>query len=280
MPSTNAPHGEDGFEVATSLMVGGQLVYAIGDVHGRYDLLKALLAKVAQDYTRRAAGRTPVLVLCGDYVDRGPQSAEVLDALNWLTRRTDIELHLLKGNHEQAMLDFLWEPERGAGWLRFGGMETLVSYGVTPPPPDADAQRLARARDDLLDRLPAAHLLLLQKLEMMVTIGDFVFVHAGVAPGVALADQSEHDLLWIRQRFLEFNGAHEKVVVHGHTWTDARPQLLEHRLGLDTGAYSTGVLTALRFEDRSLAVMQARDEAGALTARSSRSSPDRPAVGS
>ncbi len=245
-------------ELPSNRKVGGALVYAIGDVHGRYDLLKSLLAKVWQDCAERAAGRAPVLILCGDYVDRGPQSAEVLDALNWLGKRPDIRLHLLKGNHEDAMLDFLRDPEAARDWLGFGGAQTLASYGVALPPDDADAKALLRTRDDLLERLPASHLLLLQRLEMMVTVGDYAFVHAGVKPGVALADQTDHDLLWIRRSFVDFDGPHERCIVHGHTWADDRPQVLDHRLGLDTGAYATGVLTAARIEDFSLGFLQAR----------------------
>ena len=242
--------------IATDRSVGGRLVYAFGDVHGRYDLLKALLARVWDDCAGRAAGRPPVLIFCGDYIDRGPQSAEVLDALNWLGRRTDIQLHLLIGNHEQAMLDFLQDPEQAAAWLQFGGAETLVSYGVEPPLNDADGPALVRARDALLEHLPAAHLLLLQRLELTVTYGDCAFVHAGVRPGIPLARQARSDLLWIRSDFLDFEGSHERFVVHGHTWTDDLPQLRPNRLGLDTGAYATGVLTAARIEDGALAFLQ------------------------
>ena len=110
----------------------GALVYAIGDIHGCYDLMKSLLAKIAADYAVCARGRRPVLIFCGDYIDRGPQSARVLDALAWLHRRREVELHLLKGNHEEALLAFLDEPETGAPWLSFGGAETLLSYGVAP----------------------------------------------------------------------------------------------------------------------------------------------------
>jgi serine/threonine protein phosphatase 1 len=198
-----------------------------------------------------------VLILCGDYIDRGPQSAEVLDALIWLKRRTDIRLHLLKGNHEDAMLDFLQDAEHAQGWLKFGGAQTLTSYRVAPPPADADLKALLDARDVLLERLPASHLLLLQRLEMMVTIGDYAFVHAGVRPGVALAAQAEEDLMWIRRDFIEFEGPHERFIVHGHTWTDAHPHLRSNRLALDTGAYATGVLTAVRIEDSSIGFIQA-----------------------
>jgi len=243
---------------ATDAGVAGELVYAIGDIHGRYDLIKDLLRQVAVDYAGRANGRRPILIFCGDYVDRGPHSAKVLEALVWLRRRGEVDLHLLKGNHEQALLSFIDDPDTGPPWLQFGGAETLMSYGVPPPAADEGRQGLDRARDELLERMPAAHLRLLQTLELMVEVGDYAFVHAGVRPGAPLHAQHEHDLLWIRQGFLDAPGPFEKVVVHGHTWTSLRPRIEPHRIGLDTGAYATGVLTAIRFEDGELAVLQAR----------------------
>jgi serine/threonine protein phosphatase 1 len=236
----------------------GQLVYGIGDVHGCYGLLKQLLAQLARDYGPRARGRRPVLVFVGDYVDRGPDSARVLEALIWLQRRPELEVHLLKGNHEQALLDFIDRPHQGVAWVEFGGAETLASYGVLPPRPGAGPADYLRARDELVRRMPASHLRLLAGLELMVLVGDYAFVHAGVRPGRALSRQDEEDLLWIRQGFLDARGPFEKVIVHGHTWTGEQPQLLGARIGLDTGAYATGVLTALRFEDGEVGVLQAR----------------------
>lgn len=226
----------------------GQLVYAIGDIHGCYALLKELLATLARDQASRARGRRPVLIFLGDYIDRGPHSSEVVEAMVWLKRRDDLEVHLLKGNHEQALLAFLETPEDAAGWMTYGGRETLEAYGVAPPDPHDEPAVYLRARDELLSRMPASHLRLLERLELMAVVGDYAFVHAGVKPGVALAAQAEHDLLWIRQPFLEAAGPFEKVVVHGHTWLDERPRLQEHRIGIDTGAYMTGVLTALRLD--------------------------------
>lgn len=243
--------------------VDGRLVYAVGDIHGRYDLLADLLARIAADYRPRALGRPPVLVFCGDYIDRGPQPAEVLEALLWLQRDGPFELHLLKGNHEQAMLDFLEDPAGGGPWLRNGGVETLVGYGVAPPAADADPAVLARTRDDLLARLPASHLRLLQSLKLQVTFGDYAFVHAGVRPGTALAAQLEADLLWIREDFIRAPGPFEKIIVHGHSWVSDRPQVLPHRVGVDTGAYATGVLSAVRLEDGALGMLQTNTPGGA-----------------
>lgn len=244
-----------------SRSTAGELVYAIGDIHGCYDLMKGLLAEVAADSAVRAKGRRPILVFLGDYVDRGPQSAQVVEALVWLKRRPDLDVRLLKGNHEQAMLDFLDAPERGAGWLQFGGRETLESYGVLPP--ENDAAAMIQARDELMTVMPAGHLRLLERLELMLGIGDYAFVHAGVRPGVALAEQQETDLLWIRQVFLEAPGPHEKVVVHGHTWLDERVQRHDCRIGVDTGAYATGVLTAVRLDGDEVEVLQVRRPAPA-----------------
>jgi serine/threonine protein phosphatase 1 len=217
--------------------------------------MKDALARVAADCEARAAGRRPILIFLGDYVDRGPHSAKVLDALAWLKRRSDLELHLLKGNHEQALLAFLDAPQRGAPWLGFGGAETLLSYGVEPPAGTDGPEAYLRARDELLERMPASHLKLLQDLELMVLVGDYAFVHAGVRPGQPLEAQAETDLLWIRRGFVDHPGPFGKVIVHGHTWLSERPQVSEHRLGLDTGAYATGVLTAARLEDGEIALL-------------------------
>lgn len=238
--------------------VDGQLVYAVGDIHGCYGLMKDLLARIAADAAGRAHGRRPVIVFLGDYVDRGPHSAKVMEALVWLRRRQDLEIRFLKGNHEQALLEFMDEPERGGPWLSFGGAETLSGYGIEPPSPEAPAETLRAARDELLERMPASHLKLLLQLEPMVVLGDYAFVHAGIRPGTPLEAQEQNDLLWIRRGFLDQPGPFPKIIVHGHTWLGEQPQLSEHRLGLDTGAYATGVLTAARMEDGEVEVLQAR----------------------
>jgi serine/threonine protein phosphatase 1 len=217
--------------------------------------LKILLGRIAEDAAQsaaRGAAAPATLIFCGDYIDRGPRSAEVLEALVWLSRRDEFELRLLKGNHEQALLEFLDHPEEAGNWIGFGGAETLRSYGVPPPAAD-DRRLLVAARDALVRNLPASHRELLDTLELMVTIGDFAFVHAGIRPGVALDAQIERDLLWIREDFLCAVGPFEKVVVHGHTWTEGL-QVMEHRICIDTGAYATGVLTALRLHEEELAL--------------------------
>ena len=237
--------------------VNGHLAYAVGDIHGRYDLLCALLEKISLDATVRAHGRTAVLIFCGDYVDRGPDTARVLDALCWLKRHAPYEVHCLRGNHDQVMMSFIRDPAIARDWMLFGGAETFVSYGLEPPLPDSGDAALCEARDDLLERLPVAHLRFLEDLELMVTLGDYVFVHAGIRPGKSLADQTEADMLWIRDDFLKAQGKHEKIVVHGHTWSSSEPELLANRIGIDTGAYETGVLSAVVLEDDTVIVLSA-----------------------
>jgi len=239
----------------------GRLVYAIGDVHGRYDLLCRLIGQISQDLQGSAGGRVPVIVFCGDYVDRGPDSALVLEALLYLQACAAWELILLKGNHEQGLLEFLDAPAAGGAWLRFGGEATLDSYGVARPDPAREAA-LIGARDALLAVMPASHLRLLQGLDLLAVIGDHAFVHAGVAPGTPLLKQRQADLLWIRGEFLQASRPCEKIVVHGHTWTSVEPTLLPHRIGLDTGAYETDVLTAVRLDGTSRRVLQTRETAG------------------
>ena len=240
----------------TPAKVDGELVYAIGDIHGRYDLFKEMLTQIVDDAASRARGRLPMLVLCGDYVDRGPDSARVLSALDWIRRDGRVALRLIKGNHEAAFMAFLKNPQDGESWLRFGGDATLLSYGVRPPADFTELPELVRARDDLLERMSAAHLRVLQGLELMVIIGDYAFVHAGIRPGVPLARQKAEDLLWIRAPFLDQTGRFEKRIVHGHSWIEAAPEIYDNRIGLDTGAYETNVLTAIRIEDNEVEVFQ------------------------
>ena len=237
---------------------GDALVYAVGDIHGRYDLLKLLLAEVAADLRAAPRSLRPYLIFCGDYVDRGPSSHLVLEALVQLQARDDFLVHTLKGNHEDAFLTFLDDPQTGVFWMPNGGDATLLAYGVHPPLPEDPPEDWTRARDALLRSMPSSHLRLLQRLELMVVVGSYVFVHAGVRPGTPLAAQNERDLLWIREPFISNEGPFEKIVVHGHTWIDDVPRAFDHRIGLDTGAYRTGALTAGRFEGGEVRFLQAR----------------------
>lgn len=238
----------------------GRVVYAIGDIHGRYDLVSALLEAIVADMTTIVDGRPPLLVFCGDYVDRGPQSSQVLTALVWLSRQSTLEIVFLRGNHEVMLLDFLDHPERNIPWLRRDGGRTLESYGVDLPGGDAASLEPAcRAlRDRLMDKMPASHLAFLRGLPIRQTCGDYLFVHAGLRPGVAIARQNEEDCLWIGEEFLSANYRFDKIIVHGHSWSGDEPEMTANRIGIDTGAYATGVLTAVRLEGDIIVFLQAR----------------------
>lgn len=224
----------------------GRRVYAIGDVHGRADLLKRLLDDLNADARRGEYSGKPILIFLGDYVDRGFQSKDVLNILLGKTV-SSFETYFLKGNHEQAMLQFLEDPTIGPRWAEYGGAETLVSYGVQPPRSRTNLDEWIRASADLRQAMPAEHIQFLQTLELSVRIGDYVFVHAGMKPGVPLDQQEEHDILWIRDEFINDRRPFEAVIVHGHTPLQ-KPYRDGRRIGLDTGAYLTGKLTAARFE--------------------------------
>jgi len=220
----------------------GAVVYAVGDVHGERRLLDGLLEAIAADAAALPPGTDRHLVFIGDYVDRGLESRSVLDLLTG-DPLPGFRKRFLLGNHEASMLHFLEDPQGGGAWLEFGGLETLASYGVAASVAPGPAKRAA-LRDRLDAALPAAHRHFLRTLEHRVELGDYLFVHAGVRPGRALDRQVLEDLLWIREPFLSSARDHGKVVVHGHTVVEA-PELLPNRIGIDTGAYATGVLTAL-----------------------------------
>ena len=224
----------------------GQRVYAIGDVHGRADLLKILLTKIHADALGGDYKGRPKLVFLGDYIDRGFQSREVIDILLG-DLMSPFDTYFLKGNHEAAMLQFLSEPGMGPRWIEHGGAETLVSYGVRPPRSRTATDDWAIASQELKRALPREHLQFLMGLQVSLRIGDYMFVHAGVRPGVELDQQSEYDMLWIRDAFLNDTRPLGAVVVHGHT-PASQPHRDSRRVGLDTGAYISGQLTAARFE--------------------------------
>lgn len=232
------------------------MIYAVGDIHGRADLLIPLLRGVAQDMAETQP-RRPLLVFLGDYVDRGGASRSVIDQILTLTKSPGCEVVALKGNHEEALLKFLAEPDFGPTWARHGGVSTLVSYGVRPPEDEADLESWTRVRDAFVKALPAAHRRFFESLSLSLVVGDYAFVHAGIRPGVPLADQVEADLLWIRRGFLDAKGPFEKVIVHGHTPRET-PEFNGFQMGLDTGAYKTGVLTAARLEGSDYVYLQAK----------------------
>lgn len=235
---------------------GGRLIYAVGDVHGRLDLLDPLLGQIGADAARDEGEGRPVLVFVGDYVDRGAASKGVIERVIALQREGRFEVCALKGNHEEAMLIFLQDPHFGPTWCEQGGAQTLSSYGVTAPMLRMDDEAWERARQELADALPADHRNFLECLSLKALFGDYVFVHAGLRPGVALEAQREQDLLWIRQEFLSATRPFEKIVVHGHTPAE-QAWLGDNRIGIDTGAYATGVLTAVRLEGPARRLIQA-----------------------
>jgi len=246
---------------AASASTGGRVVYAVGDIHGQLDLLEDLLRVIARDFVALNRQDRPVLVFVGDYVDRGPASRGVIDRLIGLTAAVAaqgmFEVRTLMGNHEQTMLSFLDNPEAGAAWVEFGGGETMTSYGVARPVGrlDLEAWRDIQARFQAC--VPASHVAFLQALELSATYGDYFFAHAGVRPGVPLERQTPEDLMWIRNDFLSQPHRLPCVVVHGHT-PDEEPYIGRDRINIDTGAYATGVLTAVRLIDGAPVILQAR----------------------
>jgi serine/threonine protein phosphatase 1 len=245
------------YPVFEATRIGSQPFYAIGDVHGCYDLLRALLTEIARDSNERQANVTPLLILLGDYVDRGPASKSVLDALIWLSRSAAIEVRLLEGNHEAMLLGFIEDPIKHGRWLSLGGAATLQSYGVHVLDEEHSDGVLTQLRDELLDKMPASHYQLLRSLELMVEVDSFAFVHAGILPGVALKDQDRDDMLWIRDEFLNHPKPSKSVIIHGHTWKSDQAVVLSHRVGIDTGAYETGVLTAISVHNGIFETIQA-----------------------
>lgn len=218
----------------------GVRLYAIGDVHGRFDCLQALHAMIADEIARDRPADWRVIHL-GDYVDRGPQSREVIGFLAGITAREPRNIALM-GNHDEGFLDFLADPDAGDLFCRYGGFDTAASYGVVLDVATPDALRRSHAA--LVAAVPASHIAFIRGLPRSATFGDFFFCHAGIRPGVPLEAQNPHDLIWIRRDFLDHPGLHPKVVVHGHTPHD-QPQVMGNRVNVDTLAYETGRLTAL-----------------------------------
>ena len=228
----------------------GIRIYAIGDIHGRVDLLDNMFKRIDANI---ASNPTPqcIEVFLGDYIDRGPASREVVDRL--IARKHAHRTVFLKGNHETYISDFVVDPSILKEWQHLGGLETLMSYGVTPSINAGMTAQLQLAT--AFDRaLPESHRRFLGDLKLSYTCGDFFFVHAGVRPGIPFEKQREEDLLWIRQEFLLCEDDFSKVVVHGHTpvpQLDIRP----NRINIDTGAYATGNLTCLMLEGDEICVI-------------------------
>ena len=218
----------------------GMRIYAIGDVHGRLDLLEEMHARIEAELAEDPPLDWRVIHL-GDYVDRGPDSKGVLDRLIEATSR-DQRMIALAGNHDTGFLDFLAYPTPDGLFANNGGENTALSYGVSL---DFDEPgELARGHALLKRAVPESHIAFLRNLATSVAFGDFFFCHAGIRPGVPLERQDPRDLLWIRGEFLNYPGLYTKVIVHGHT-PHAEPEVLANRVNVDTVACRSGVLTAL-----------------------------------
>ena len=222
----------------------GRRAYAIGDVHGRLDLLDDLLQRIEADNASRPHARVTMIFL-GDLIDRGPQSAQVLERLRRYRPRFAKTVFIM-GNHEEVLLRILGgETAILPDWLRFGGSDCLRSYGVDPP--QLESRSRSSALQILRQAIPKEHVNFLSSFVDSASFGRYLFVHAGIRPGVPLSHQQPQDLRWIRLPFLDDETDHGRTIVHGHTITDEVAER-SNRIGIDTGAYRTGVLTALGIE--------------------------------
>jgi serine/threonine protein phosphatase 1 len=240
----------------------GERVYAVGDVHGRLDLFEAMRDAIEREIA--AAPRLfSVVILLGDLVDRGPDSAGVLRAAReWSERR---RIHILLGNHEEMFLRSFGDVDVLRQFLRHGGRETLLSYGI--PREQYAAATLPEIQQLARRAVPLADLEFIVGFEDIMAVGDYLFVHAGIAPGIPLEEQKTNNLRWIREPFLSHAEDHGYVVVHGHTIAE-RPVLRPNRIGIDTGAYDSGRLTALVLEGTRRRFLEAREIDGAVTVSS------------
>jgi serine/threonine protein phosphatase 1 len=229
----------------------GLRIYAIGDIHGRLDLLNEMLARIDADIAARPTAR-PVYVFLGDYIDRGPRSRETIDRL--IEHGVANESIFLKGNHELIAIKCLSDRSLFDQWLRLGGLQTLVSYGI-PPDGLTKGKQIAELQWAFHSALPQAHFRFFRDLVNSFTCGDFFFAHAGARPNVELSQQKESDLLWIREEFLSSDFDFGKIIVHGHTPSD-EIDVGPNRINIDTGAFATGRLSCLVIESEALSVIE------------------------
>ena len=216
-------------------------IYAVGDIHGRADLLSEIIARIDDDMRRRPIAHA-VEVYLGDYIDRGPHSKAVIDLL--AVRLVANRAVCLRGNHEAVMEGFLQDPTILQHWLPLGGMQTLASYGIEL---HGDAKTALDLHRRFLDAFPRAHELFMQCLRNQFSCGDFLFVHAGIRPDIPIEQQDVNDLIWIRDEFLDCTRNHERFIVHGHT-SVPHPDIKHNRINIDTGAWRTGTLTCIAIE--------------------------------
>ncbi len=224
----------------------GQRIYAVGDIHGRVDLLERLHQLICEHAIKGPAEITKTIVYLGDYVDRGFSSKEVIDYL-LEARLKDFRPIYLKGNHEDVLLRFLEDPSIGPAWFAIGGNATALSYGVGIPRGLSGTEKFQYIRQELRRLIPPDHLTFFMRLDLTYEAGDYFFVHAGIRRGVPLEFQDPQDLLWIRDEFLKRDQNCGKVIVHGHSLSH-KPEVRKDRIGIDTGAYATNTLTCLVLE--------------------------------
>jgi serine/threonine protein phosphatase 1 len=230
----------------------GLRIYAVGDVHGRSDLIEHIFRAIDDDLARRPIVR-PVCVFLGDYIDRGPKSREAIDDL--ISSARDREIVFLRGNHEAIAIKSLNDPTVFDNWMRrLGGIDTLISYGLDPKKflGKNSIKRLQLAFNEVLQ---GAHWEFFGGLQNSFTCGSFFFAHAGVRPNVPLSAQAERDLLWIRDEFLSSETDFGKIVVHGHTPVE-HEDLRANRINLDTGAFVTGRLSCLVIDQDALSILR------------------------
>ena len=234
----------------------GVRIYAVGDVHGRLDLLNQLLARIGDDMSSRPEVR-PVSIFLGDYIDRGPSSRETIDRL--IEHAGANESVFLKGNHEQIAISCLRDRGLFERWMRLGGLETLMSYGIAAEGRSDDRQ-IVRLQAAFHDALPQSHFRFFRDLQSSFALGDYFFAHAGVKPDIPLPHQKESDLLWIRQEFLSSRADFGKIIVHGHTPV-LDVEVAPNRINIDTGAYATGRLSCLVIDATSWSVIDTHGHA-------------------
>ena len=228
----------------------------MGDIHGRLDLLDKLLALISADVAQRPADKS-IYVFLGDYIDRGLHSRQTIDRL--IEHAAGHESVFLRGNHELIALKCLTDTALLDRWLRLGGLETLISYGL-PAEILNNTKRTAALQVAFHGAMPQSHFGFFGDLRDSFACGDFFFVHAGVKPNVALSRQKQNDLLWIRDEFLSSARDFGKVIIHGHT-PASEIQVMPNRINIDTGAFATGRLTCLVLEGESLSVIDTRSTA-------------------
>lgn len=216
--------------------------YVVGDIHGRADLLQKIIQAIKKDVSQNPPTDCLFITL-GDYIDRGPESRQVIETF-LKTPLKGFQIRHLKGNHEDMLLTFLKDPLEGVNWLSNGGWATLISYGFSTDELPGTVEELKATRDKFLKKLPKPHLQFFRALKNYYQWKDYFFVHAGIRPKLPLTQQKIEDLMWIRDEFLNSTKDFGKIIVHGHSIVP-KPEIHSNRIALDTGAFHTGKLTCL-----------------------------------